>query len=239
MNHPGRIDVHTHLIPAVDDGCASCEQSIICARVLVEHGYTHAFCTPHIWRSLPANTPESVSLGTGQLQRFLDEAAVGLRVLSGGELSLRPELADWPRERFPTYACAGRFLLFDLWADILPEWFEPAIRHIQSLGITAIIAHPERMKAVQDQPEKLADWFDRLGLLMQGNLQCFSDPEDWATRRLAERYLREGRYFLLGSDTHTPESLACRMAGLRRAIELAGNREVDRLTRVNPRMLLP
>lgn len=236
---PGRIDVHAHLIPDVDDGCATLEQSVECARVLVANGYSHAFCTPHVWRSLPRNTPEHIRQWTRQVQSAIEESGVPLTVLPGGELSLRPELADWSREQFVTYGLAGHYLLFDIWADRLPVWFEPTVRHIQSVGITPIIAHPERMRAVQDDPERLADWFTGIGLLMQGNLQCLSDPEEWATRQLVERYLRDGRYFTLGSDTHKPDTLPCRMAGLRRAIEIAGEADVRRLTVDNPRRLLP
>ena len=50
----GRIDVHSHLLPGLDDGCVSLDESLACARRLVAEGYTHSFCTPHIWPNLPA-----------------------------------------------------------------------------------------------------------------------------------------------------------------------------------------
>ena len=59
------------------------------------------------------------------------------------------------------------------------------------------------------------------------------------TRTVVERYLREGRYHLLGSDLHNLASLPMRLDGLKRAIELAGKEVVDRLTITNPRQLLP
>ena len=48
----GRIDVHSHLLPNVDDGCSSLAESLECARRMVQAGYTHCFCTPHYWPSL-------------------------------------------------------------------------------------------------------------------------------------------------------------------------------------------
>jgi hypothetical protein len=57
------------------------------------------------------------------------------------------------------------------------------------------------------------------------------------TRVVAERYLKEGKYFLLGTDTHNPRSLPCRLDGLLRAIELVGKDEVGRMTVTNPRTL--
>jgi hypothetical protein len=77
-----------------------------------------------------------------------------------------------------------------------------------------------------------------MGLLLQGNFQCFSDPEGMVTRKLAERWLVEGRYFLLGTDTHNPGSLPCRLDGLQRAIDLVGRDQVNRLTIENPKLLM-
>ena len=234
----GRIDVHAHLIPAVDDGCADMAQSLECARMLVAAGYSHAFCTPHIWPHLPHNNPGAIRQRTRELQDQLDRAGIPLAVLPGGELNLRPEIVCTRPQDVVTYALNRRYCLFDLWADELPGHFESSVRFLQSLGLTVILAHPERMAAVQLRPS-LADYFASLGLLLQGNLQCFSDPEDAHTRRVAERYLAEGRYFMLGTDTHRPNTLACRLDGLKRAIALAGDREIDRLTIDNPRRLLP
>ena len=97
---------------------------------------------------------------------------------------------------------------------------------------------PERMTAVQNQPE-LADRFVEMGLMLQGNLQCFSDPPGSATRRTVERFLLEDRYFVLGTDLHNLSSLPMRLEGLRRTIDLVGRETVDRLTVHNPRQLFP
>jgi histidinol phosphatase-like PHP family hydrolase len=58
------------------------------------------------------------------------------------------------------------------------------------------------------------------------------------TRILVERWLKEGRYFVLGTDTHNPGTLPCRLDGLRRAIELVGAETVAKLTVENPRLLM-
>jgi protein-tyrosine phosphatase len=235
----GRIDTHSHLIPGVDDGCDTYAESVECARRMVEVGYTHCFCTPHVWPSLPRNTPRNIPGWTQRLQEELDRAGVPLKLLPGGEINLRPDLIDTTRpEELVTYAMAGKYVLFDMWADRLPPHFKPAIRWLQSLGLTVILAHPERMRAVQDHPE-LADDLAELGVLLQGNLQCFSDPPDSPTRRTVERYLQEGRYFMLGSDLHKLQSLPPRLNGLKNATALAGQETIDRLTVENPRKLLP
>jgi protein-tyrosine phosphatase len=235
---PGRIDVHAHLIPDVDDGCRGVAESIDCGRVLAANGYTHAFCTPHVWPSLPAVTRESVPKWTADLQRAFDAVGVGLTLLPGGELNLHADVRDTPPEQLITPGLGGRYILCDMWAERIPHWFEKAVRWLQKQGLTVILAHPERMRAVQDDPDVVAE-FEALDILLQGNLQCFADRPGALTRGVAEKYLSEGRYFLLGSDTHNPQSMPIRMAGLKRAVELVGEDAVNVLTMENPRKLMP
>lgn len=234
---PGRIDLHSHLLPQVDDGCRSLEESIACARELVSAGYAQSFCTPHIWPNLPNNNVAEIPRRVSLLQAELDRAEVPLRLHPGGEINLRDDTHQADAHALVTYGMARKFVLIDLWADRLPAFFRPAIAWLQAQGVIVILAHPERMRAVQDAPG-LADHFQELGLLLQGNLQCLGDPRGAATREVAEQYLAEGRYTFLGSDLHHFESLPVRLAGLRRAIEAIGEEAVNQLTVENPKMLL-
>jgi len=233
----GRIDVHTHLLPGVDDGCKTVEESIECATELIVAGYTHAFCTPHIWPSYKGISRTSVPRLCAALQGKLREAGVPLKLIPGGELNLYLGVEKTPEEEIVPLGL-GKYMLVDMWAAEVPEFFESAIRWLQGMGLTVIMAHPERMRAVQDRPEVIDD-FRAMGVLLQGNLQCFGDKPGADTRRCAEQFLSEGKYFLLGSDSHNPQSMDIRIAGLRRAIELVGETKVDELTKTNPRKLVP
>jgi protein-tyrosine phosphatase len=233
----GLIDTHAHLLPGVDDGCKTVEESLACGRVLVAAGYTHAFCTPHIWPNLSGNTVAAIPGLVGRLQGAFDRAGVALRLLPGGEMNFRPNFCETPAGEVVTYGMRGKYALVDLWADRLPGHFEGCVRWLQSLGVTVILAHPERLRAVQEEPE-LGDYLADLGLLLQGNLQCFNDRPGAPTRRVADRFLAEGRYWMLGSDTHGVGGLDQRMAGLERVRGLVDAETFDRLTRVNPAKLI-
>lgn len=234
----GRVDVHSHLLPGLDDGCETVEESLECARVLVREGYTHSFCTPHVWPSLPLNTIDNIRRAVAELQIAIEEAGIGLRLLPGGEINLRENTLHTAPERLVSYDMAGKFVLIDLWAEKLPPFFVPNVRWLQKQGAKVVLAHPERMRAVQTDPV-LADYFGELGLLLQGNLQCLGDPPHAETRRVAERYLSEDRYFMLGTDLHNLQSLPMRIAGLHRVIELVGEDGAWKLTSLRPRQLLP
>jgi protein-tyrosine phosphatase len=234
----GRIDVHSHIIPGVDDGCKTIEQSIECGRMLVEAGYTHSFCTPHVWPTYTNVTRENVAQWTETLQEEFRFAQVPLTLLPGGELNLHSRVMEHTPELIIPMALGNKYILTDIWADELPAFFEPTLRWLQGMGLTVILAHPERCVAFQRTPE-LADRMAEMGVLLQGNLQCLSDGPEMKTRQVAELYLRKGRYFMLGSDTHNPEGLKVRLAGLAAAIEMVGELAVNRLTIDNPRLLLP
>jgi protein-tyrosine phosphatase len=243
MRETGRVDVHTHLLPGVDDGCDTVEESLECARALVGAGYTHAFCTPHVWASLPGNNVREIAVRVARLQGALDGADVGLTVMPGGEhnlLSAWPAIAETAREEVVTYGLLGRHLLFDFWADdaaVVRERIEPAARDLRERGFELILAHPERIEALQRE-ERALDRLSELGVRLQLNSWCLAEPRGDRRREMAERLLKEGRYFLIGTDLHRPAGMAARLKGLAVAEELVGVREVERLTVENPRGLM-
>jgi len=234
----GRIDVHSHLLPGVDDGCKTLEESLACARVLVENGYTNSFCTPHIWASHPANNVTNIPRMTATLQNHLDANGIALKLSPGGEINIQPDIFRTDADEVVTYAMARKYALIDLWAAELPDFFTTNVKWLQSLGLTVILAHPERMRAIQDKPD-LADDLAGMHVLLQGNLQCFADPPRSHTRRTAELFLEEDRYFMIGSDLHGLDTLPIRMEGLKRVTEAVDKAKLRELTWENPKKLLP
>src|SRR5215475_13484720 len=77
----GRIDVHTRLLPGIDDGCKTVEESIECATELVVAGYTHAFCTPPIWPTYKGVSRVSVPRWVESLQGEFRKAGVPLKLI--------------------------------------------------------------------------------------------------------------------------------------------------------------
>lgn len=236
----GRIDLHTHLLPNVDDGCKSYADSVKCARILEEHGYTHAVCSPHVWPSLPENTVPGIAHKTELLRGVLADAGVGLQLVPGGELnlvSLWPALTETPREAIPTVGHLGRHVLFDFWADSLPHELEPAVRWLAANGFAPILAHPERIGAFRLDPtelDRVAAW----GVQFQLNSWCLVEPMGSLTRTLAEGWLKQGRYSLIATDLHNPAGMPARMSGIGRAIELIGPEKVEQLVQTAPAAIL-
>jgi protein-tyrosine phosphatase len=239
----GRIDVHTHLLPGVDDGCKSVEESLQCARALVGAGYTHAFCTPHVWPQFPQNIPSLIPRAVEQLQEHYDRANVPLKLLPGGEINLlwcAQEFATAPLEQMVTYGLVGRYMLFDFWLDTAEECRRlilPVVRRLVGLNVKLILAHPERIGAILREPNVLNEFTD-LGVLLQLNSWCLTERPESSIYKMAERLLGSGAYFLCGTDLHGIEGMPIRVAGLQIAEQLVGKQALQKLTIDNPRLLL-
>lgn len=229
----GRIDVHGHYLPKLDDGSRSIDESVDMARVMADAGYTHLTCSPHIWpehQYSPAFLRDRVS----QLQQALNQNGVPITLIPGGELNLTElDMVSLRDHEIISYNLAGKYVLFDFWAGELPEDYWERIERIRKFGAIPIQAHPERIACFQYHP-LLLDELAEHGVLLQCNLQCLSDLAGVRTRDCAEQWLHDGRYFMLASDAHRIDTMNIRLRGLQTAIELLGAEEVDRLTKTNP-----
>lgn len=234
---PGRIDTHGHLLPNLDDGSRSVDESLTIARAMVEAGYSHLTCSPHIWPDAP-HSPSFVRERVALLQSQMDRAEIPIRLVPGGELNLvELDVFDLDDDEIVTYGLNGTHVLFDFWADELPDDYWDRIARLQAAGLTCIQAHPERIAAFQDRPLTL-DLLAERGVLLQCNLQCLHPLAGKRATRSCEQWLKDGRYYMFGSDLHRIDTLDIRLSGLKRAIELLGDEVVDRMTITNPAVVL-
>jgi protein-tyrosine phosphatase len=245
----GLIDIHGHLLPGVDDGCQTLKESIECARRMAAAGFTHAFCTPHIWTDLPHNNALTLPAAVAELQAALDEAGVALKLYPGGELRLGPETAELPPDDLVLLnlgqSRGGRFLLFDAWESEWPAHLERAMLRLMQMHVTPIMAHPERCEFFYDDPLNAADRLAELGVLLQLNCYVLDDQAlskglcTKPMRRAAERLVEFDYYSFLATDVHRAETLDERLAAMEGAREQMGTAMFRKLTKRNPIQLLP
>jgi protein-tyrosine phosphatase len=230
-----RIDVHCHLIPNTDDGCQSFPESLVCLRAMVAHGYDRIFCTPHCGAGeFSELTPSEIAERVRALQGQADATGIHVQLKPGGELRLGVALhSELPEGIVPTFGLGGKYVLADTWEPDWPAWATRAVEWLQAQGHTVILAHPERMQWLREVPERI-NALAELGLLFQGNLGPLGGGDSDDIVQLSRRYLLEGRYFMVGTDTHRPSQLAARFAGLRMVEELVGPDKLFELTVTNP-----
>lgn len=235
MDH---IDVHCHFIPNLDDGSQSINESLELLRVMVSHGYSRIFCTPHCGAiEFTDLTPSEVAERVRMLQGHADAAEIPIQLRPGGELRLSPNLANGlPDGLVPTFGHVGKYVLADLWEPDWPDWATRGVEWLQARGHTVIIAHPERMTVLRENPNRIND-LAALGVLFQGNLGPIAGADSVDVVNLARRYLMDGRYFMVGSDGHRMSHIHARLNGLKVIEQLAGTEALEELTLTHPSRL--
>ena len=216
------IDLHSHILPGLDDGSRTVEDARALARRAAEDGVTAIAATPHVRNDYPTR-PEEMERGVARLREDFLEQRIDLEVLPGGEIDLGMlgSLEDDDLRRF-SLARSERYLLLEFPYSGWPAGLEETVYGLGLRGFQAVLAHPERNRAVQADPGRLTEAV-RLGALVQLTAASLDGRIGRSSQKAAERLLGSGLAHVLASDAHTAD---VREAGLAAAAEAVGD---DRL----------
>ncbi len=200
----GIVDLHHHLLPAVDDGAVDLATAIEMARQAVKEGIATVVATPHTFDGTYDVTREAARDAHERLVAALRVDGIDLDVRLAGEVHMHegiPELLQ--RDPGVTLDGHGRILLLELPHQGPPPGLHDCLFRLQAGGTTPMIAHPERNLAVRKKPELASDWL-QAGALLQltaGSLTgAFGEP----IRACAEQLLRAGAAHVVATDAHSP-----------------------------------
>jgi protein-tyrosine phosphatase len=220
------VDLHCHLLPDLDDGPSTVEDSVGLASELAAGGVTTVVCTPHFRRDHPRVIPRNLRPLCDHLRQAIDEAGVQLEVLPGAEVDLHRGIEATDAElRLASLGQRGTHLLVETPYSRLGSLFEEQLFELQVRGYTLLLAHPERNAAFQQHPERLEALVGR-GVLVQVTADALSRPPARSrSGRMARTLLEAGLAHVISSDAHGPAFARATLAdGLRIAREVAGNR---------------
>jgi protein-tyrosine phosphatase len=209
------IDLHSHILPGLDDGSRTVEDARALARRALEDGVTAIAATPHVRADYPTR-PEEMERGVRLLREDFVEQGIHLEVLHGGEidLGLLSSLDDDALRRF-SFAQTGRYLLLEFPYTGWPAGLEEAVYGLGLRGLVPVLAHPERNREAQRDPGRLGEAV-RLGALVQVTAASVDGRLGRSAQQAAFRLLELGLAHVLASDAHTPD---VREAGLAAAAE--------------------
>src|SRR5712692_132709 len=150
------IDTHLHILPGIDDGPETMPEALALARSLVQEGIWGAIVTPHYNDEFPRRSASEIQWRVYEMQQELDRHGITLRLFPGHEALLQPGLVgDIQTGRLATLN-NSRYLLLELWNSGWLLETERTIFELRAFGITPILAHPERYRAFQKDPNRLA-----------------------------------------------------------------------------------
>jgi len=202
------IDLHAHILPGIDDGPQSLEDSLEMARLAVADGITTIVATPHLFRrktvDLKAmNRPGDIRQAVDRFNQQLAEAEIALTVLPGCEIPLFAEILKFiDEERILTINDGQRYICLELPDSVIPPATEDIIFQLSSRGLTPIITHPERNPVLCDMPQKLQRFLS-LGCLAQITARSLTRGFGWRVSRFTKKLIRNGWVHLMATDAHS------------------------------------
>jgi protein-tyrosine phosphatase len=199
------IDIHCHILPAIDDGAADRAEALAMARIAAADGIATIVATPHQLGEF-AYHGDSIRAQADAFQRVLDQERVPLSILPGAELRIGWRLAELEliarlrSGELLTLADRGRHVLLDLpEKEYVP--FDQLLAGLTSAGVTAILAHPERNREILAQPGLLHPLVEA-GCLLQVTAGSLLGEFGADVQQLADWLIRQAAVQLVASDAH-------------------------------------
>lgn len=229
------IDLHCHILPAIDDGAADVAVSLRMARLLSADGVTIVVCTPHILPGLYNNTGATIRSAVVRLQNIIAREGIPLRLVAGADVHVETDLIEGLRSGDVPTLNGSRYVLIEPPHTLLPPRLDDFLLGLVAAGYVPILTHPERLSCLAPHYDLIAKLV-RGGVWMQITAGSLDGVFGGRVRSWSERLLRDGLVHLIASDAHDDY---WRPPDLRRGWELAaslvGEREADNLLLSRPR----
>jgi len=199
------IDLHSHILPGLDDGSANLEESLEMCRIAVNNGITTITATPHMLNERFNVSKEKIFEEIARLVDILKTEKIPLNIEPGSEVRLNADLLPFlDEDRAMTMGNAGRYILLELPGEILPHGLDKYLFSVQLTGLIPIIAHPERNFEVQSHPEVL-EQFVSSGTLLQITAGSLTGLFGSRVQKCATWLLKSNMAHLVGSDAHSAD----------------------------------
>lgn len=232
------IDLHTHILPGIDDGAKTLEIALEMARIAVADGTQVMACTPHIYPGLYMNDSAGIHAARDKLQKALDVFKIPLKLVVGADAHLVPELLEGLQSgRVPTLN-GSRYFLLEPSHHVAPPQFEHSVFQIMAAGFVPVITHPERLVWIEHHYPTFVALAQR-GAWLQLTAGSIVGKFGKHARQWSERLLGDGVVHLVASDAHTTAKRSPQMSDALPAVESAvGKEEAMRLFRGRPQAIL-
>ncbi len=204
------IDLHSHILPGIDDGSKTIEDSLAMARIAVDNGTTVIAATPHVIEGQWLPEWSTIQELCADLNSQLKREKIALTVIPGAEVALNMDILTLIERPGPYCINGGRYMLVELPATHIPQFADEFFFTLQARGISPILAHPERHPEIARNPELIVDWVNK-GIFMQVNGPSLVGKMGERAMKTAELLLNSKLVHFFGSDAHSPRSRTPRL----------------------------
>jgi len=229
------VDIHSHILPEVDDGSKSWETSIAMCRMAAADGITHQVATPHANDRYHYDRAYLQGL-VAHLQGLVGDT---LKLSLGCDFHLSYDNLQDVLANPSRYAIEGsRYMLVELSNYSVPPQTTDCFLKLGDRGITAIITHPERNPILRESPQRVVEWAEQ-GCVIQMTGSALTGFWGERTRRAAHWLLEHDAVHVLATDAHDTEKRIPVLSTARdAAAEISGDEVAQALVEGNPRAII-
>ncbi|WYP26056.1 CpsB/CapC family capsule biosynthesis tyrosine phosphatase [Alkalihalobacillus sp. FSL W8-0930] len=211
------IDIHCHILPGLDDGSVSLDNSIEMSLKAVEEGITTIIATPHYANPYFDTTLEQMISGVKTLNEALDSKNIPLTIKPGQEIRIFGDLIDdLNLGRSIPLTGEGRYILVEFPTTSVPAYSERLFYDLALKGYIPVIAHPERNSVFLNKPEMLYE-FVKNGAIAQITTSSVTGDFGSSIKKFTNRLIEANLVHVLASDAH---NLKARTFRMKEALEL-------------------
>ncbi len=202
---PLQVDIHSHLLPGIDDGAQTLDHTLGMLRKFEEFGYKKMIFTPHVMSGVYNNTPAIIRAKLEEVRNLIRETGINLEVDASAEYYLDDTFLEFIRNN-DLIPFNGNHILFECSFRDAPLLLDQVIFDLQSKQYQPVIAHLERYYYYHKSIEK-AKQLKAQGVLIQVNLLSFTGHYGPDIKKQAELLLKHNLIDIVGSDCHRIEHL--------------------------------
>lgn len=205
-SNPLRVDIHSHLIPGIDDGVQSMEESIQLIRGLSDLGIQKIITTPHTMWGTYSNTPEKINQGLAELRLAIKSAGMQIEIEAATEYYFDEHFIKLVlQEQLMTFN--KNYVLFELPVMSKPPQLEEIIFEMTSRNYIPVLAHPERYQYMHTKGLMAYEKIKNQGVLLQMNLLSPLGYYSKPIQRVSIDLIKLGWIDLTGSDMHNQKHM--------------------------------
>lgn len=196
------IDIHSHILPGIDDGARTLDESIDIIQELSHQGVTGIIATPHYITDTMYTSSRYDNLRLlSKLKQAIREAGIDAQVYLGNEIFIDIKIAELLRRGVVSTLADSKYVLVEFSLNEEYPNYADILGNLMELGYMVILAHPERYAMAEENYGRLEE-LQEMGVLFQCNAGSFIGQYGKSVEKLAVRLAKEKRIFALGSDIH-------------------------------------
>ena len=194
-------DIHSHLIPGIDDGSPSMEVTIELLKKFISLGYKKVITTPHVMSDYYLNTPEIINQGLDNIRKSIEENQLEIKIEAAAEYNLEPSFEDLINDKNILTFGKDNFLLFELSFFSEPQNLNEVIWSMREAGYNPVLAHVERYAYWHNDYDKVEEMVNR-GVKLQMNIGSLTGSYGPEIKLFAEKLVDDEVVEFVGSDCH-------------------------------------